>query len=190
MNNSVEAVFIGGSAGSLNVILEILPALSENIDFPIVIIFHRKFSPNSKLSQILSSKTLLKVVDLEEKMKLEKYTIYVAPADYHVLIEADKSFSLDFSEKMNYSRPSIDVTFQSASEVFSNKLLGILLSGSNNDGALGVKYISEKGGQVWIQNPDSTNFKYMPQQAIKLLKQPILVNPQSIADKLNALNKY
>lgn len=190
MNNYVEAVFIGGSAGSLNVILEVIPALSENIDFPIVIIFHRKFSPNSKLSQILSALTKLKVVDLEEKMKLEKHTIYVAPADYHVLIEADKTFSLDFSEKVNYSRPSIDVTFQSASEVFTDKLLGILLSGTNNDGAMGVRNVEDKGGIVWIQNPNTTNFKYMPQQAIKLLKHPILVNPQSIADKLNTLNKH
>ncbi|MGY0039472.1 chemotaxis protein CheB [Pedobacter sp. NJ-S-72] len=106
-----EALIIGGSAGSLDVLLKVLPALDDTLSFPIIIVVHRKHGADSLLPELLSGRTDLIVKEIDEKEPIRAGTIYVAPSDYHTLIEKDKSFSLDYSEKINYSRPAIDATF-------------------------------------------------------------------------------
>lgn len=185
---SCEALIIGGSAGSLDVLLEIFPALRKDIRFPIVLVVHRKPSNESLLTDLLKSRTTLAVGEAEEKEFLAPGKVFIAPADYHMLIEEDRSISLDYSEKINYSRPSIDVTFQSAAEVFKEKLVCILLSGSNSDGVEGLKCVNSFGGKVVIQNPDTAIMPYMPQQAALNVVPNIILDSRDMADYINKLN--
>lgn len=185
---SCEALIIGGSAGSLDVLLEIFPALRKDIRFPIVLVVHRKPSNESLLTDLLKSRTTLAVGEAEEKEFLAPGKVFIAPADYHMLIEEDRSISLDYSEKINYSRPSIDVTFQSAAEVFKEKLVCILLSGSNSDGVEGLKCVNSFGGKVVIQNPDTAIMPYMPQQAALNVVPNIILDSGDMADYINKLN--
>src|SRR5215211_8157064 len=111
-----KMVVIGGSAGSLEVVIRIVSVLPANVTTSFVIIIHRKNSADSILQNLLSTKTKLSVKEVEDKEKIYPGTIYLAPPDYHLLFEDQSAFSLDISEKIHYSRPSIDVTFDSASE--------------------------------------------------------------------------
>ncbi len=182
------ALIIGGSAGSLDVLLEIFPALRNDISFPIVLVVHRKASNESLLTDLLKSRTTLAVSEAEEKEFLSSGKVFIAPADYHMLVEQDQSISLDYSEKVNYSRPSIDVTFQSAAEVYKEKLVCILLSGSNADGVEGLKSVNNFGGRVVIQNPNTAIMPYMPQQAVLNVKPHVLLDSHDMADYINKLN--
>lgn len=161
-----QLILIGGSAGSLDVLLQLLPALKASFSIPIVIVLHRKPASDTTLTSLLATRSPLHVKEVEEKEFITAGTIYIAPPDYHLLIEKDHSFSLDDSEKVNYSRPSIDVSFQSAADVFGPELLCILLSGANSDGTEGFRYVRQKGGMTIAQDPSSADVAYMPQQAI------------------------
>ncbi|MCX2573823.1 chemotaxis protein CheB [Pedobacter sandarakinus] len=183
------ALVIGGSAGSLDVLLEMFPNLDKNINFPIIVVTHRKAGNDSLLSDLLQGRTPLKVMEAEEKVALKPGCVYIAPADYHLLVEQNHTISLDYSEKINYSRPSIDVTFQSAAEVFKEQLVCILLSGSNADGVEGLKMVNKYGGLVVIQNPDTAIMPYMPQQAIEHVKVHISVDSFKMAGFVNKLIK-
>jgi two-component system chemotaxis response regulator CheB len=155
-----EALIIGGSAGSLDVLLKVLPALREDLSFPIIIVVHRKHSSDSLLEGLLSGRTKLIVKEADEKEEIKAGYIYIAPTDYHLLVENDRTFSLDFSEKVNYSRPSIDVTFEAAAAVYKDKLVCMLLSGSNADGVNGLKAVKGFGGIAAIQDPISAQVPY------------------------------
>lgn len=185
--NKCSALVIGGSAGSLDVLLEIFPLLDVRINFPIILVTHRKAGNDSLLTDLLKNRTSLKVSEAEEKEIIRGGNVYIAPADYHLLIEEDHTFSLDYSEKINYSRPSIDVTFQSAAEVFRTELVCILLSGSNADGAEGLKTVNNLGGIVVIQNPNTAVMPYMPQQALNFLKSAVILDAAEMADYINGL---
>ena len=187
-STTCSALIIGGSAGSLDVLLEIFPALRNDIRFPIIIVVHRKASNESLLTDLLKSRTTLAVGEAEEKEFLIPGKVFIAPADYHMLIEEDRSISLDYSEKINYSRPSIDVTFQSAAEVFKEKLVCILLSGSNADGVEGLKSVNNYSGSVVIQNPNTAIMPYMPQQAVINVKPHVILDSHDMADYINKLN--
>ena len=184
-----NALIIGGSAGSLDALLEIFPALSNEINFPIILVTHRKPGNDSLLTDLLQNRTGLRVREVEEKEKILPGTVYIAPADYHLLLEQNETFSLDYSEKVNYSRPSIDVTFQSAAEVFKDGLVCILLSGSNADGVEGLKAANNSGGLVVVQNPDTAIMPYMPQQALNSLKNSVVLNAFDMANFINKLAK-
>lgn len=184
-----EAFIIGGSAGSLDVLLKVLPALHSLLSFPIIIVLHRKRGTDNVLTSLLSSKTELPVKEVEEKEKINRSTIYIAPSDYHLLIETNKTFSLDASEKINFSRPSIDVIFQSAAEVYLENLICLLLSGSNNDGIEGLKKVKENGGAALIQNPLSAAVAYMPEQAALHVNIDEVLEIEDIADYINELSK-
>ncbi|HTM66266.1 MAG TPA: chemotaxis protein CheB [Flavipsychrobacter sp.] len=180
-----KAIIIGGSAGSLSVLLEVLPQLSQDISAAIIIVLHRKSTTDSLLVELFSSKTSVPVSEAAEKELIEPGKIYVAPADYHLLIEQDFSFSFDASEKINFSRPSIDVSFESAAEVFRESLVGILLSGANADGVVGLQAIRSFGGTTIAQRPDTAEVPYMPEQAIQQVAMDFILSPPEIADFLN-----
>lgn len=182
-----SALVIGGSAGSLDVLLEIFPDLRKEINFPIILVTHRKSGNDSLLADLLQSRTGLKVMEAEEKEPVLPGNVYITPADYHLLIEDDKTISLDYSEKINYSRPSIDVTFQSAAEVFKNELVCLLLSGSNADGVKGLKTVNNLGGFVVIQNPNTAIMPYMPQQAVNDVKPHTILDSSEMAEFINNL---
>lgn len=161
-----KIVAIGGSAGSLDVIFKIVEALPGDMNASLVIVIHRKNSAGNILVDLLSTKTSLPVKEVEDKEVLLHGRIYIAPPDYHLLIENERSFSLDSSEKINYSRPSIDVTFESVAAVFGKAVVGVLLSGASADGAIGLQDIKLAGGYTIAQDPASADMAYMPQQAI------------------------
>lgn len=183
-----EAFIIGGSAGSLDVLLKVLPQINATIKFPIVIVIHRKHGTDSLLPELLSSRTKLRVKEVDEKEPLNAGTIYIAPSDYHLLIEQDRTFSLDYSEKINYSRPAIDVTFQTAAEVYKEKLACLLLSGSNSDGVNGLKTVKLWGGTALIQDPKTAQVAYMPAQAQANVKIDSVLSIEDIAEFINLLS--
>src|SRR5688572_2064741 len=159
-------VAIGGSAGSLPIILQIIGALSLPCNVSFLVVVHRKISADSILVDLLADRTDMEVREVEDKDAIQPGVVYIAPADYHLLIENEKIFALDGSEKVNYSRPSIDVTFSSIAEVFGSRAVGILLSGANADGAGGLAALKQAGGLSIVQDPSTAEVGYMPEQAI------------------------
>lgn len=163
-----KLLVIGGSAGSLDVAMKIVAALPMQMQAAVVVVLHRKNASDSILTGIFSSRTNLPVKEVEDKEALLPATVYIAPPNYHLLVEDEHNFSLDSSEKIHYSRPSIDVTFESAAEVFGPAAVGILLSGANADGAAGLQHIKQHGGYTIVQDPHTAEVGYMPQQALNL----------------------
>ncbi|RYZ28501.1 MAG: chemotaxis protein CheB [Chitinophagaceae bacterium] len=186
INNQYELLLIGGSAGSLDVLIQLLPALDKKLDLAIVIVLHRK-AGESLLVDLLNDKTAWTVKEAEDKEDIQKRTIYVAPPDYHLLIEKDKTLSLDFSEKVHFSRPSIDVSFETAAEAYGSSLMAVLLSGANSDGAEGLRQIKQAGGTTIVQNPKEAAVAYMPQQAIELTKVDYIAGTTEISAIINRL---
>jgi two-component system, chemotaxis family, protein-glutamate methylesterase/glutaminase len=160
-------VMLGGSTGSIDVLTQLLPALPTPLPYVLVLVLHRKNTSDSNLAQLFSLKTQLLVREVEDKDTIRLGTIYLAPADYHLLFESDGTFALDDSEKINFSRPSIDVTFEAAADVFGTAVVGILLSGANADGVAGLRAIQQAGGLTIAQQPETALVAYMPQQAIQ-----------------------
>lgn len=187
--NGIKVLLIGGSAGSLDAILQILPQLRKDLAMAIVIIIHRKSSFASSLVDLLASRTVLKVKEAEEKEHLEPGIIYIAPADYHLLIEDNFSFSLDFSEKILHSRPAINATFQTAAEVFGDSAAAILLSGANADGADGVVAIQKAGGLTIVQDPTDAEINYMPTQALAIMEPDYIIKKWKMAELINSLQE-
>lgn len=183
-----KCLVIGGSAGSLDVLLKVLPVLNANIDFPIVIVVHRKQGMDSLLTDLLAHRTTLKVKEADEKEPILNGTVYIAPSDYHLLIEKDFTFSLDYSEKINYSRPAIDVTFQSAAEAYGAGLVCLLLSGSNADGVNGLITVNKFGGITLVQDPSSAQVTYMPDQAILRANVSAILKIEEMANYINSFS--
>ena len=179
-------LIIGGSAGSLEVLVQLLPAIHNSLPIAVVIIMHRK-PGESVLIQVLSGKTSWPVKEAEEKEMIQSGTVYVAPSDYHLLFEKDKTFSLDFSEKVHYSRPSIDVSFESAAEVYGASAIAVLLSGANADGAEGLNQMRNAGGVAIVQDPAEASVPFMPQQAIDNFSVDYVADTKTIADIVNRL---
>ena len=162
-----QLLIIGGSAGSLEILTFLLPKLILPVTYAIVIVIHRKQASDDLLTGLLQNDCSLPVREVGEKEVIRAGRVYLAPSDYHLLFEKNKSFSLDHSEKINYSRPSIDVSFESASHVFKENVLGLLLSGANQDGTAGLKQIRKMGGKIIIQDPQTASFPYMPTHALQ-----------------------
>lgn len=180
-----KLVVIGGSAGGLDVILRTLPDIGLRLPVAVIIVLHRKVNNDGALVELLATRTQIPVKEAEEKEPIKAGVIYVAPADYHLLIEEDRTFSFDFSEKINYSRPSIDVVFDTASEAFGPGLVCILLSGANADGVNGLKAASERGGVIAVQDPESAEVSYMPRQAIERMQIDNVLQIDQIAGFIN-----
>lgn len=161
-----ELAIIGGSAGGLEVILQLLPLLEMPVKIPLVLVLHRRSSTDDVLVDLLSAKTGMRVKEVEEKDMLVPGTLYIAPADYHLLFEGDRTCSLDDSEKVNFSRPSIDVSFSSAAQVYGAALVCILLSGANADGAEGMADAAAVNAVTIAQLPATADVPVMPQSAI------------------------
>jgi two-component system chemotaxis response regulator CheB len=183
-----KVVIIGGSAGSLNALMQILPELPKLNHFALVIVLHRKSTDDQTLEDLLTLKSNVKVKAVEDKIPLMPGFIYVAPSNYHLLFEKEGILALDTSEKVNYSRPSIDVSFESAAEVYGASLVGILLSGSNADGTEGLKAIKTAGGTIAVQNPLSAEMPFMPNNAILYTNPDFILSTQEILQFIIAIN--
>lgn len=182
IKNDCKILIIGGSAGSLEVLLNIIPQLEDIKPFALMLVLHRKSSEDNTLEELISFKTAIPVKEVEDKTVITPGSIYIAPADYHLLFEKDCTISLDVSEKINYSRPSIDVAFESAAEVYGNTVTAILLSGANADGSAGLKAIKQAGGTVLVQKPSTAEMPFMPQSAINSME------PDAVLDTAGLLH--
>jgi two-component system, chemotaxis family, protein-glutamate methylesterase/glutaminase len=188
MKRSTEIILLGGSAGSLPVLINILKELPSTFDIPVVVIIHRLKNVVSEMDKILSFHTAnKKVIEPEDKEMIKGNCIYLAPQNYHLLIEADRSISLDYSEAIQYSRPSIDVTFESAADVYGKGVVAILLSGTNSDGTAGIKKVLDKKGTAIIQDPATAEYSFMPQNAIDHNKEVKILAPDAITKYLQSL---
>lgn len=163
-----ECIVIGSSAGGMNALQEILNCLKKDFSIPIVIVQHLHPESDDFMVRFLNQICPLQIKEAEVREKVYAGKIYFAPPNYHLLFESDKTFSFTVDEKVNYCRPSIDVTFQSASDVFGSNLIGVILTGANNDGALGLQEIKKNGGLTIVQEPSTAEVDTMPKSAIRL----------------------
>jgi len=165
---SEKLLIIACSAGGVNLLLELLQVLKKNTSYAVLAIVHRNNRYQSSLEEMAQNRCTLPVKQVEEKESILPGVVYFAPAAYHVLIEENKTFSLDVSEPINYCRPSIDVSMQSAAEVFKQDLIAILLSGANRDGAEGMFAVRKFGGTTLVQDPHEAEVDLMPKSAIEI----------------------
>jgi two-component system, chemotaxis family, protein-glutamate methylesterase/glutaminase len=161
-----EAIVIGASAGGLSALSRLLEKLSPDFPLPIIVAQHRTKDKKNLLEEILQSRCKIKIKQADEKERIEKGTVYIAPPDYHLLIEGDQTFSLSSEGLVLYSRPSIDVLFESAAAAYRDALVGIILTGASSDGAYGLQTIKKNGGLTVAQSPGEAEFPHMPRAAI------------------------
>ncbi|HSD83475.1 MAG TPA: chemotaxis protein CheB [Anaerolineae bacterium] len=162
-----HVIVIGGSAGAMTVLVELLPSLPGDFPMPIVIAVHLHPRQDKAHIERLASHCALKVKEADEKEPIQAGIIYLAPPNYHLLIEKDRTFSLSIDERVNYARPSIDVLFETAAQVYGPQAIGIVLTGANNDGADGLRQIKERGGLAIVQDPRTAESTFMPQAALE-----------------------
>jgi two-component system chemotaxis response regulator CheB len=160
-----ELIVIGCSLGGMHALTTVLSSLSEGFCVPIAIVQHRHKASNEGLPSYFRRVTHLDVVDVEDKQWIKSGTVYLAPADYHLLVERG-TFSLSVDAAVGYSRPSIDVLFESAADAYRESVIGIVLTGANADGAQGALRIKRRGGMVIVQDPKTAEAPAMPQATI------------------------
>ncbi len=161
-----SAIVIGVSTGGLKALEMILPELPLNDAMPVVVVQHRGHNRDDFFCTHLDGLCALRVQEAEEKMPIQSGSVYIAPADYHLQVEEDRTFSLSVDPLVHYARPSVDVLFETAAEVYREKLVGVVLTGANRDGAAGLLRIKELGGLTVIQEPETACAPEMPQAAI------------------------
>jgi len=176
-----KLIVIGGSAGSLAPLLKIAALFHTGMNISALVVMHRPPSEDSVLSEVLEAKTEFDVKEVDDKDQLKPGVLYIAPADYHVLVEKNGFLTLDDSEKVNFSRPSIDVTFESAVQAYGKSLVCVLLSGANADGAAGLRKAKEKGAVVIVQDPALAEFAFMPQKALELVEADMILDNNNVA---------
>lgn len=167
---NLDVILIGGSAGALDGLLAILPALPESFDIPIAIVVHLSPTQPNLVPQLLQRATHRRVIEIDDKQPLCRGTVHVAPPNYHVLVERDRTLSLSVDEPVNFSRPSIDVLFESAAIALRAGVTAILLSGANEDGAAGLVRIADAGGLALVQDPATSRHATMPTSGIERLR--------------------
>jgi two-component system chemotaxis response regulator CheB len=180
-NTKYECLVIGASAGGSEAISIILGALPPDLAIPIIIVQHIASDGGKLMLQRLSSLSSLPVKEADEKERIYPGQVYLAPANYHLLIEEDHTFSLSVDEKVSYSRPAINVLFETAAEVYRERLVGIVLSGANADGAQGLKRIQELGGFTIVQNPETAHTRIMPEAALNACQADMVLDIPEIA---------
>lgn len=179
-----EAFVVGGSAGAFNALSMLLADLPDEFTVPMVIVLHLPRRKPSVLAEVLAAKAGRPVREPQDKEPVSPSMIYVAPADYHLLIDQGRTFALSVDEPVNFSLPSIDVLFESAADVFGARLIGVLLSGSSADGARGLKAIEDAGGTAIVQAPEDAAMSAMPNAAFALCEHACVLSAREIREHL------
>jgi two-component system chemotaxis response regulator CheB len=182
-------VVIGGSAGSHLVISKILDNLPSDFSLPMVIVRH--VSPefhDGSFVDYLDERCELKVKEADQNEKIKGGHVYMAPPNYHLLLERDLSFSLNIDERVKYCRPSIDVLFESAADALGRSIVGVILSGANDDGADGLRSIKANGGYAIVQDPQTAEFRSMPEESVKACVPDEVLSPAEITETLIKLD--
>lgn len=165
MRDLPYAIVMGASAGALEALSAILPAFPADYPLPIFLVVHLPPDKTSVLAELLQRRCHLRVIEAEDKASIHPGHVYIAPPDYHLLVENEGYLSLSGEEEVLFSRPSIDVLFESAAEAYGNRLVGVVLSGANHDGAAGSKAIAARGGTIVVQDPERAYARAMPEAA-------------------------
>lgn len=160
------AVVIGASAGAVEALLRILPELPSDYPLPLLIVVHLPPDRESTLAALFDSRCRIRVKEAEDKEPVLPGTAYLAPPDYHLMVEHDFHLSLSGEEQVLYSRPSIDVLFESAADAYGTSLAGIILTGANSDGARGLRAVAASGGIALVQSPECAEATAMPAAAL------------------------
>jgi two-component system chemotaxis response regulator CheB len=189
LNNSYKAVVIGGSAGSFQGIVKILSQLPKGFPLPIIMALHRLKHVRHGFVEALSLKSVVQVLEPNDKESVKKGVVYLAPANYHLSVELGHHFALSTEEMVNNSRPAIDITLSTSAYVYKEKLVGILLSGANRDGGLGMKHIKDRGGLTIVQDPAECMIDTMPKAALSLTKIDHVLKVDQIVEFLKELDK-
>ena len=186
MSNSTkyQAVVVGASSGGLHAFKKLLPMLPVEFPCPILIVQHISPVSENYLTVILDKISHVHVKEADEKEIVLPGSVYVAPPDYHLLVEADRTLSLSVEDKVNYSRPSIDVLFQTAADAYKEHLVGILLTGANADGSEGLAYIKNRGGFTIVQDPAEAESPFMPKAAIQHHQPDLILSLDGIIEQL------
>jgi len=166
--HSSEILLLGGSAGSFKLLFSIVKFLPPDLNKAVIIVMHRKRNFVSEVEKLFAENSRMCLQEIDDKDKINKGTIYIAPANYHVLIEKTGNFALDVSDALWFSKPSIDITFESAAETYKDKCTAILLSGANQDGAEGMLKLRNAGSLTIAQHPDDAEMPEMPKQALNI----------------------
>jgi two-component system chemotaxis response regulator CheB len=184
---AVDAVVIGGSAGVFDVLRTIFASLPSTLVVPVAVVVHLPLRSQSLLHESLQAASSLSMSQVDDKEPLRGGHIYFAPAGYHFLIEADRSAALSIDDPVYFSRPSIDVLFESASDVYADALLGILLTGASRDGAAGLQRIAQRGGTTVVQRPETCEAAVMPRAALEFFQPDYVLAPSEIGALLATL---
>ena len=178
------AVVVGGSAGGMEALSILLAPLQTDYPLPVLVVQHLHKSDDEYFVRHLNDRLSLQVTEARDKEVAEPGRVYVAPADYHLLVERGGTLALSIDPKVNWARPSIDVLFESAARAWSDALIGVILSGANEDGAQGMRLIRDLGGRAIAQDPSTAECAVMPQAAINLAGLNIVLSPEAIGDLL------
>lgn len=182
-----KIIVIGTSAGGMEALKNILPLLPPAFPVPVVVVQHVSSQSDGFMIKYFNSISSVRVKEAEEKETLNPGTVYFAPPNYHLLIEDDYTLSLSVEQKVNYSRPSIDVLFDSAVYAFGDSIVGVILTGANNDGAKGLARIKKAGGYVIVQSPETSYSDSMPRAAIAATNPDLIIPLEKIGIVLRDL---
>jgi two-component system chemotaxis response regulator CheB len=181
-------LLLGGSAGSFKILFRLVKLLPVNLNKTVIIVIHRKKNFFSEIEKLFGENSRMQLREISDKEPIVNNTIYIAPANYHSLVENEGFFSLDVSEAVWYSKPSIDVTFESVADVYKDKVTAILLSGANQDGATGLLKLRQEGALTIAQHPEDAEMAEMPQSAIDINAAEYILRTTDIFELLENTN--
>lgn len=182
-DQSIKAVVIGASAGGVQALLQILPSLPASYPLPVLIVVHVPPDRDNALVSLFQARCQIQVREAEDKEPILPGVVYFAPSDYHLLVEKDGTLSLSSDELVNHSRPSIDVLLESAADAFGSELVGVILTGANDDGARGLQAVVESGGVAIVEDPAEAYASAMPAASLR-------ASPSAKAMKVAAIASY
>ena len=182
--NKYHAIVIGSSAGGVAVLESILSSLPKKFPLPLMIVQHLASNSDDYLAHFLGNSCHLVVKEVEDGEPIQPGYVYLSPPNYHLMVEKKQTLSLSTDNPVNFSRPSIDVLFESASRVYEDKLIGILLTGGNKDGSKGLACIHEQGGLTIVQDPNTAESPFMPLAAIDAVKVDYILSEEKIGTLL------
>jgi two-component system chemotaxis response regulator CheB len=185
--SKVGAIAIGASAGGVEALTRLLPALRADLPMPVFIVLHLPRARPSLLAEIFKNQCALRTTEAQDKEPVVPGTVYFAPPDYHLLVDKGPRLALSVDEPLFYSRPAIDVLFESAADIYGPRLLGIILTGGNADGAEGLAAVRREGGTTIVQLPRSAQAAAMPQAALDKGPADFILDLDEMADMLASI---
>lgn len=189
MARQFEAVVIGASTGGVHALRSVLGRLPADFPLPVLVAQHISPDAGDGMSRLLDDLCAIRVKEADELDRLAAATVYLAPPNYHLLVEKGGHLALSADPPVSYARPSVDVLFESAANVFGSRLIGVVLTGANHDGAAGARTIGQRGGAVIVQNPEQAEARQMPEAALAATKAHHVVDLEGIADILVKLSR-